>query len=125
MIGKKSFTSSLNKRVLNKLTRTKMPMSMKGVKPAGVSTAPLAAPTMMGSSSADLPSLSLTGKHAKKFHGQRPGASVNAQIRGKLQSTGINFDGQPTASIGVSHVMPTKKKLPGPLVIPPFDDTQT
>jgi len=57
------------------------------------------------------PTIHLRGKHAKVFHGMRPGQKVSAQMHGTLQSTGMDkyADNEPTAEISLSHVVPKKR----------------
>ena len=58
------------------------------------------------------PTIHLRGKHAKAFHGMKPGQKVQAQLHGTLQNTGMDrfADNEPTADISVSRVVPGRQK---------------
>ena len=77
--------SSVNSRVLNSMTNAAMPYKPK---------------TM----------IRLHGADAKQFMGKKPGTKVSAQIRGVIQSVGLeeyNHD-EPTAEIRVTKINPNK-----------------
>jgi hypothetical protein len=75
-----------------------------------------ALPQGSGAMPQNLPSIHLTGKHAKLFHGLKPGAKFHAHIRGKVASTGVNtYSGknEPEASLQISHIKRGMQIPPG------------
>lgn len=81
---------SLNSKLLGKMSDSAMP------------------PTRM-------PTLHLSGKHAKKFHGLKPGSKVSAHVRGTVQNIGVDpySNNDPTASLQLTHIAPRSSASSG------------